>query len=139
MSHTPGPWFIWKERAMQEEGMEADEIHDELLMENDFCVMAGTPVRITRGSVMGCKQIVEVDAFDFVEDDDQDESDSAGRALSVARLIAAAPTLLKALQMLLSYTLACEAMLNAKPAGQIDIARAAISLATGAQEEGKTK
>jgi hypothetical protein len=34
--------------------------------------------------------------------------------------------LLEALKLLLSYTLACEAMLNAKPAGQIDIARAAI-------------
>lgn len=48
-----------------------------------------------------------------------------------ARLISAAPDLLEALKMLLSYTLACEAMLNAKPAGQIDIARAAISKATG--------
>jgi hypothetical protein len=34
--------------------------------------------------------------------------------------------LLEALKLLLSYTLACEAMLNARPAGQIDIARAAI-------------
>jgi hypothetical protein len=37
--------------------------------------------------------------------------------------------LLEALKMLLSYTLACEGMLNVKPAGQIDIARAAIAKA----------
>jgi hypothetical protein len=37
-------------------------------------------------------------------------------------------TMLEALKMLLSYTLACEGLLNAKPAGQIDIARAAIAL-----------
>lgn len=39
--------------------------------------------------------------------------------------------LLDALELLLSYTQACEAMLNAKPAGQIDVARAAIAKATG--------
>lgn len=35
--------------------------------------------------------------------------------------------LLEALKMLLSYTKACEGMLNCKPAGQIDIAEAAIA------------
>lgn len=52
-----------------------------------------------------------------------------------AHLIAAAPELLEALELLLSYTLTCEAMLNSKPAGQIDIARAAIAKATGERHD----
>jgi hypothetical protein len=47
-------------------------------------------------------------------------------AAELRRLHAQRDALLEALKLLLSYTLACEAMLNAKPAGQIDIARAAI-------------
>jgi hypothetical protein len=47
----------------------------------------------------------------------------------IADLEAQRDALLEALKLLLSYTLACEAMLNAKPAGQIDIARAAIKAA----------
>ncbi len=39
--------------------------------------------------------------------------------------------LFEALQMLLSYTKACEGMLNCTPAGQIGIAEAAIAKATG--------
>jgi len=48
-----------------------------------------------------------------------------------ARLIAAAPELLQALQALLSYTEACEGLLNASPAGQVIAARNAIAKATG--------
>jgi hypothetical protein len=47
-------------------------------------------------------------------------------AAELRRLHAQRDALLEALKLLLSYTLACEAMLNARPAGQIDIARAAI-------------
>lgn len=60
------------------------------------------------------------------------ERSEVGReSLANARLIAVAPELLEALQMLLSYTLSCEALLNATPAGQIEVARAAIAKATG--------
>ena len=48
-------------------------------------------------------------------------------AAELRRLHAQRDALLEALKLLLSYTLACEAMLNARPAGQIDIARAAIA------------
>jgi transposase len=43
-------------------------------------------------------------------------------AAELRRLHAQRDALLEALKLLLSYTLACEAMLNARPAGQIDIA-----------------
>lgn len=48
-----------------------------------------------------------------------------------ACLIAAAPELLEALKMLVSYTEACEGMLNASPAGQVTNARAALAKAEG--------
>ena len=47
----------------------------------------------------------------------------------VRRLREQRDALLEALKMLLSYALACEGLLNATPAGQIDIARAAIKAA----------
>ena len=91
--HTPGPWFIWQERAMQEEGMDREEIDFELSEQEDHCVMAGSPVgKVTRSSIVGCLQVTTLDAFEFGDDDDQ------GRelALANARLIAAAPDLLDA-------------------------------------------
>ena len=56
---------------------------------------------------------------------------NSDEAKANARLIAAAPELLEALVLLLRYTLACEAMMNVKPAGQIEIARSALAKATG--------
>jgi len=47
------------------------------------------------------------------------------------RLHALNGELLEALKMLVSYTMACEGLLNASPAGQINIARAAIARAEG--------
>ena len=98
--HTPGPWFIWKERAMQEEGLEAGEINEELLEFEYFEVMAGTPVgEVSRGRIRGCKQVVELDAEDF-----GDEPEDGRRiALANARLIAAAPDLLAALKLALPF------------------------------------
>lgn len=64
--HMPGPWFVWKERAMQEEGLDADEIEAELLEYEYFEVMAGTPVgEVRRGHIRGCKQVDEQAAADF--------------------------------------------------------------------------
>lgn len=92
--HTPGPWFIWKERAMQEEGLDAEEITSDLLEFDYFEVMAGNPVgSVTRGRVKGCSMVVELDAENF------GDSEEEGRpiALANARLIAAAPDMLAAL------------------------------------------
>jgi hypothetical protein len=120
--HTLGPWFIWKERAMQDEGMEPDEINEELLECNYFEVMSGNPIgEVRRGQIRGCKQVVELDSEDFGDDDEE------GRqiALANARLIAAAPELLESLVDLVAlYSLdSTEA--------EIVHARAAIAKATG--------
>jgi hypothetical protein len=88
----PGPWFIWQEKAMQEEGMEEDEIQAEMEENEDFSIMAGTPVGpVSRGRIVGCKSVVSLDSYDF------DDTDGEGQkiALATARLIAAAPTLLE--------------------------------------------
>jgi hypothetical protein len=93
-AHTPGPWFIWKERAMQDEGMEPDEINAELLECSYFEVMAGKPIGgVSRGMIKGCNEVVELDSEDFGDDEE------VGRqtALANARLIAAAPCMLAAL------------------------------------------
>ena len=47
------------------------------------------------------------------------------------RLSALNGELLEALKLLVSYTMACEGLLNASPAGQINIARSAIAKAEG--------
>lgn len=85
-----GPWFLWQELAMQEEGYESDEIELELLEQESFDIYAGTPKEITRGRLVGCKQVAEIEAFDF--------DDDSKAALDVARLIASAPDLLVALE-----------------------------------------
>jgi hypothetical protein len=119
--HTPGPWFIWKKRAMQEEGMEPEEINEELLEFDYFEVMSGDPIgEVRRGQIKGCKQVVELDSEDFGDNEEE------GRqiALANAQLIASAPELLEALQELL-------AIANDSCIGPWDKARAAIATATG--------
>lgn len=94
--HTPGPWFIWQELAMQREGCGQDEITDELTYESEFEVFAGNPIECTRGSIRGHTAsicTIDADANDF---DDDDETVKA-TVLANARLIAAAPDLLEAL------------------------------------------
>lgn len=91
-------WFIWKELAMQREGLGADEINEELLYDDSFDVMSGDPICLTRSSIGGCKLVARVEADEFFDDDDDDEENAARIALDVARLIAAAPTMLAALK-----------------------------------------
>ena len=121
--HTPGPWFIWKERAMQEEGLDKDEIEYEMSEQNDFDVMAGTPNgKVTRGSIKGCRTVVTLDAYGFGDD----EEEGRELALANARLIAAAPDLLEALCMVLDDPDA----LDGRPR-TYECVRAAIAKATG--------
>jgi hypothetical protein len=97
IKHTPGPWFIWKELAMQHEGMAPDEIDEELMYCSEHDVMAGTPVgKFTRGSIGGCSSIVTLDSYDY----EGEAEERSGQALANARLIAAAPEMLAALQAL---------------------------------------
>lgn len=96
--HTPGPWFIWKELAMQLEGLGADEIDDEMLMFSEHEICAGAPSKCTRGSMSGhTHTICRVDADEFGDD----EHSAGVIALANARLIAAAPNLLAALKTLI--------------------------------------
>lgn len=121
--HTPGPWFIWAERAMQDEGMAPDEIAEDLLCEDIFDVMSGTPIGpVTRCMIKGCKSIATFDADDFGDDDEE----GTQIALANARLIAAAPDLLKALEELLEVTDFHELY-----GSRTEAARAAIAKATG--------
>lgn len=94
--HTPGPWFIWQELAMQREGCGPEEITDRLLDNADHSIYAGNPKECTRGSMKGhTSHICDVDADTFDFDDDEDAIRS--KALANARLIAAAPDMLAAL------------------------------------------
>ena len=118
--HTLGPWFIWKERALQDEGdIDTQEISEELSEDEKFQVMAGEPIgKVTRSSIRGCKTITEVDSWNFGESEDE------GRqiALANARLIAAAPELLAALQNIIE---------NGLSTSKIAAGKAAIAKATG--------
>ena len=93
-THTPGPWFIWQELAMQNEGYEdSDEITDELLGNVDHSIYAGQPKECTRGRLRGHKaHICDIDADSYDFDDDEDVLRAT--ALANARLIASAPDLL---------------------------------------------
>lgn len=115
-AHTPGPWFIWQEQAMRNDGYEADELEDELTDgEQDHCILAGEPIDISRGYVKGCKQITSIESYDY---------DSPRECLANARLIAAAPDLLEALRL-------AERHCPVNSEAEI-LARAAIAKATGA-------
>jgi hypothetical protein len=121
---TPGPWFIWKERAMIDEGLEPEEIASELMEFDYFEVMAGEPIGdVSRGRIKGCRQVVELDADDF-----GDEEEGRGIALANARLIAAAPELLEALKDALCALECC-----GKDYPAATKARAAIAKATQGQ------
>ena len=99
--HTPGPWFIWQELALQREGYGAEEISDELMMNADHSIYAGTPEECTRGRLKGYRaHVCDVDADSFDFDDDEDVCRAT--ALANARLIAAAPELLEALKEIIA-------------------------------------
>ena len=92
--HTPGPWFIWQELAMQRDDMGSDEIADELLYEDTHFIYAGNPVECTRSSLRGhSASICEIDSSIDFDDDASRET-----AVANAHLIAAAPELLEALK-----------------------------------------
>ena len=100
--HTQGPWFIWQELAMQREGLEPDEIHDELTYDGEFSIYAGNPIECTRSSLRGhSAHICDVDADNFDFDDDEEKCKE--NALATARLIAAAPELLRALKQMIAW------------------------------------
>ena len=93
--HTPGPWFIWKERAMQDEGMSREEVDFEILGYDHFEVMAGKPIgHVSRSRIIGCHTVVTLDEHDFGGNEDEGRQ----TALANARLIAAAPDLLSELR-----------------------------------------
>lgn len=123
--HTPGPWFIWQELALQREGCDPEEITDELFYEPDHSIYAGNPKECTRASLRGhTAHICDVDADNYGFDDE--EGVIKAMALANARLIAAAPDLLEALQGLLDVTDFHELYGN-----KTEAARAAIAKATG--------
>jgi hypothetical protein len=127
-AHTPGPWFIWKERAMQDEGLEPDEINEELLESDYFEVMSGNPIGdVSRGMIKGCNEVVELDSEDFGDNEEE------GRqiALATARLIAAAPDLLAGLNSILRAYTALHDIGDLEMQPAIYQARAAIAKATG--------
>lgn len=124
-NHTPGPWFIWKERAMQKEGLGKDEIDEELSHYSDFDIYSGSPQEITRGWIKGGgPKICDLDV-EFL-DEGQD-------VLANARLIAAAPELLEALDILTDVLANQIEIAGHDPADdvRIKLARAAIAKATG--------
>jgi len=122
--HTPGPWFIWKELALQRAGCCQEEIHDELLYDSEYGIYAGTPTKCTRGSLSGhSSHICDIDSDDW----DNPDGDK-GTCLANARLIAAAPDLLAALRYIEGVALADEPR---DLPGIAQTARAAIAKATG--------
>lgn len=95
--HTPGPWFIQQELAMQREGCGQDEITEDLLLEDQYCIYSGNPKECTRGILAGHSgHICDIDSD--VDDFDDDEDAVRATALANARLIAAAPELLAELR-----------------------------------------
>ncbi len=125
--HTPGPWFIWKERAMQDEGLEPVEITEELMEFSYFEVMAGRPIGdVTRSRVKGCTMVVELDADEFGED----AQEGVHIALANARLIAAAPELLEALKSLV-HSLDESDLIHDDQRQAFSASKAAIAKATG--------
>jgi ABC-type lipoprotein release transport system permease subunit len=132
MSHTPGPWYIWKELAMQRELLSSDEITNKLLYESQHGVYAGNPRECTRSHLKGhtahiCD--IDTDCYDF----DDDEEKHKETALANARLIAAAPELLEAAMLALSRLNSYGEFFGAdeQDLDAIKTLRAAITKATG--------
>ena len=123
--HTPAPWFIWKEKATEEECLSKEEISDELLSADDYDIMIGKPIgSVERWRVKGCQTLVSIDADFLSEDMDREE------ILANARLIAAAPELFEALQGLLD-AYSDPGNTGSTHDDKVEAARAAIAKARG--------
>jgi hypothetical protein len=120
--HTPGPWFIWQELALQREGCCQEEIHDELLYDSEYGIYAGNPTECTRGLLTGHASHI----CDIESDDWDNEAGDKGTYLANARLIAAAPDLLEALKAIIADGVHSDVVPHLQ-----DKARAAIAKAEG--------
>lgn len=104
--HTPGPWWIWKQRA----GCDRDELLDDT--EHD--IYCGEPTECTPGFMTGpVQQITTISDFCEVHEDDETR-------LANALLVAAAPDLLKVANLAVEVA----------DGSLVKLARAAIAKAT---------
>jgi len=103
--HTPGPWWIWQERAARAEGLDGDDLDMDLIdgavTGADFSIYSGEPLQITRGHMSGPVARI-CDISDFCE-----ANEDPAVALDNARLIAAGPPLLDACRKAHEALLGC--------------------------------
>jgi hypothetical protein len=115
--HTPGPWHYYYTSAAQARARAQN----------------GTDGGGAAGSIQAGPPGMAATLIAFALHH-RDPSEDAFREANM-RLMAAAPDLLEALTALLSYTRACEDMLNVRPSAtthpEIKAARSAIAKATG--------
>ena len=134
-NHTPGPWFIWKALALEKEDDYTQDEIDAMLAHNETHeIFAGTPTECTASSLYGYSaRICDIDAEDFFKGD---EDAARETAVANARLIAAAPDLLEALQAMVEIAELTVGWTPAPPDadGPLVQARAAIAKATGEQK-----
>lgn len=127
--HTPAPWFIRLELALQRERLDNAEIEEELLECDQHEIYAGRPQECTR-AVLGRHDahICDVDVSDVAPEDGKGRRN----ALANARLIASAPDLLDALVALSDYV---DERAGDNERRALENARAAIARATGRRPE----